>query len=138
MDKLLTTKEMGFYGISSIFGSIATYLFGGWTTLLHFMLICMALDYATGIVASIYEGTGLSSRVGFRGITKKVFMIMSLYLAHYADLALGVNWVMIGATWFWIANELVSLTENYSRIGLPFPESLKKFITVIKNKEVNQ
>lgn len=134
MDKLLTTKEIGFYGISSVFGSIAIYLFGGWSTLLHFMLICMAVDFFTGILASLLEGKGLSSRVGFVGITKKVFMIMSLYLAHYADLALGVDWIMVGATWFWIANELVSLAENYTRMGLPFPNSLKKLITIVKDK----
>lgn len=135
MDKLLTTREVGIYGISSVFGSIATYLFGGWSTLLHFMLICMVLDYISGCFASIIEGKGLSSAVGFKGITKKVFMILTLYLAHYADLAVGVDWIMIGTTWFWIANELVSLAENYARMGLPFPNSLKKLITIIKDKD---
>lgn len=61
-------------------------------------------------------------------------MILTIYLAHYADMAVGVDWIMIGTTWFWIANELVSLAENYARMGLPFPESLKKLITVVKDR----
>ncbi|MEK4006104.1 phage holin family protein [Paenibacillus sp. FSL H3-0333] len=134
MEKLLSLREISFYGISSILGSIATYFFGGWSTLLHFMLICMALDYISGCFASVIEGKGLSSAVGFKGITKKVFMILTIYLAHYADMAVGVDWIMIGTTWFWIANELVSLAENYARMGLPFPESLKKLITVVKDR----
>lgn len=106
--------------------------------MLHFMLICMAIDYLSGCAASIIEGKGLSSSVGFKGIMKKCFMIFSLWLAHYADIAVGVDWIMIGTIWFWIANELVSLAENYARMDLPFPEQLKKVIAIVKDRGEKQ
>ncbi|WP_424765684.1 phage holin family protein [Paenibacillus sp. sgz302251] len=136
--KILTAKEAGLYGVSAFFGSIFTYALGGMTPLLHFMFICMAIDYLSGCAASIIEGKGLSSSVGFKGLSKKCFIILSLWLANYADQAIGVDWIMIGVIWFWIANELVSLAENYARMGLPFPEPLKKVIAIVKDRGEKQ
>ena len=131
---MLTGKEVSLYGAMAFVGTIFTYMLGEMTAILHFMLICMAVDFVSGCVASIVEGSGLSSQVGFKGISKKCLMILSLWLAHYADIAIEVDWIMLGTIWFWISNELISITENYARLGLPLPDALKNVIAIVKNR----
>lgn len=133
--KLITLKEAGFYSIAGIVGAIVNYMFGGWTPMLEILLIGMIADYFTGLLASLKEGKGLNSEVGFWGLIKKTLMLLSVFIAHKLDLALGVEWCMTGAIYFWIANELVSLAENYGRMGLKMPPVFKNAITVLKNKE---
>ena len=133
--KLLANKDyIAFYTVSGVFGSITSYAFGGWTHLLEVFFIVMALDWLTGILASIKEGSGLNSNLGFWGGVKKGLMILSVFLAHRVDLAFEINWAMAGCIYFWLANELISITENYGRLGLPFPEPFKKFISILQNK----
>ena len=52
--------------VAAIFSNI----FGGLDSLLTALLICIVVDYVTGIMAAIYEKK-LNSEVGFRGIFKK-------------------------------------------------------------------
>lgn len=136
--KLLTTKEVAFYSIPAIFGTIFTYAFGGWSGLLELFFISLVLDWITGISASIIEGKGLSSKQGFNGGIKKFTMILTVFFAHRADFAFDFDWVMTGVLYFWLANELTSIIENFGRIGIPFPEPLKRLITVLKEKSETQ
>lgn len=110
------------------------YSFGEWTQLHHFFLLVIAVDYVTGVAASLKEGKGLSSAFGFWGIAKKGLMLLIVMIAHRMDLLLGTNLVMIGTIYFYTANELVSITENYGRMGLPLPDVIRRMITVLKNK----
>jgi phage-related holin len=41
---------------------------------------------------------------------------------------------MDGAVYFYLANELISIVENYGRIGLPLPDGVKRIIAVLKGK----
>ena len=50
-------------------GGAASYLFGGWSSLLGILLAFVVIDYVTGVVAAGMEGK-LSSAVGLRGIAK--------------------------------------------------------------------
>ncbi|SEF94996.1 toxin secretion/phage lysis holin [Paenibacillus sp. UNC499MF] len=130
--KFLTLKELGIYTVPAVIGSIITYLFGGWTQLLEFLLMIMAVDYSTGLIASLKEKQGLNSEVGFWGLIKKTMMLLSVSIGHQIDIALGVNWCMSGCIYFWLANELISIFENFGRIGLPIPPVLKKALSVLK------
>lgn len=136
--KLLTAKEAVFYSVPAALGTIFTYAFGGWTGLLEIFFISLAIDWITGISASVIEGKGISSKQGFVGGIKKFTMILTVFFAHRADLAFDLNWVMTGVLYFWLANEMTSIIENFGRIGIPFPEPLKRLITVLKNKESEQ
>lgn len=122
------------YSVPAILGSVITYMFGGWTQLLQFLLILMALDYLTGIIATLKEKTGLNSEIGFWGLIKKTLMLLSVFIGHQIDLSLGLTWCMSGCVYFWLANELVSIGENYGRIGLKMPTPLLKAIRVLKDK----
>jgi phage-related holin len=41
---------------------------------------------------------------------------------------------MTGTILFFIANELVSIVENYGRIGLPLPPQIKNIIKILREK----
>jgi toxin secretion/phage lysis holin len=115
-------------------GSLVTYLFGGWSTLLELLVIFVVLDYLSGFWAAGTEGK-LSSKVGLRGIPKKVFIFAMVFIGYKIDLALG-DQTLIRDTiiFFYLANELTSIIENSGRIGLPIPPVIKKAVEVLRSK----
>ncbi|MFI2856771.1 holin family protein [Paenibacillus sp. JSM ZJ436] len=137
-DKVLNT-------IIATFGLFATYAFGGWSEALSLLAILVVLDWFTGVSASLREGVyspldetkGLNSSKGFIGIFKKVLMFTVIAVLYRIDSLLGLNGnlsLAVGATYFYISNELISLAENYGRLGLPMPEQFKRAISVLKTK----
>jgi len=85
-------------------------------------------------MAAIIE-KNLSSAIGYKGLIKKFGMVLVVALANQLDQFTGQNVIMIGAIFFFIANELVSITENYGRIGLPLPPQLKNIIKILREKQ---
>ncbi|WP_391571927.1 holin family protein [Cohnella sp.] len=119
---------------AGIFGAFITFAFGHWTESLTFLLVLFVADIISGVYASIREGRGLNSAVGTFGFAKKGLMVLVIIIAHRADVLLGTNYVMGGAIYFYIANELLSITENYGRAGLPLPDGLRRVITVLRER----
>ncbi|QNK55612.1 holin family protein [Paenibacillus sp. PAMC21692] len=119
-----------------VMGAILLFAFGGWSESLTFLLVAMAADYLTGIAASLKEGKGLSSSFGAWGLARKGLSLLVVLLAHRIDVLLNTEDVTMGAAiFFYIANELISVTENYGRLGLPLPERIRKIIAVLKEKD---
>lgn len=117
-------------------GTIATYAVGAWPQSLTVLLVAMAIDYVTGVVAALREKKGLSSHIGSWGLTRKGMSLMIVLLAHQIDLMLRIgDATMSAAIYFYLANELISITENYGRMGLPLPDTLRRIIEVLKDKE---
>lgn len=107
--------------MSACGGAALSYLYGGWSQLLGILLAFVVIDYITGIVASGVEGK-LSSSIGMKGIAKKVYIFVIVAVAHLTDKAVGTNAVLMdAATFFYMANELLSIIENSGRMGLPVP-----------------
>lgn len=129
-----TNIQAAFNAVAGIVGAVVAYAFGQWSELMSFFLFTMALDYITGVAASIKNGTGLNSNIGFWGLGKKGLMLLVVMLAHRMDLMMGTAVVMTGAIYFYLSNELVSITENYGRLGLPLPGWVKQIIAVLKNR----
>ena len=115
-------------------GAVTTYLFGEWSQLLTLFFFIIAMDYITGVMAAITE-KNLSSAIGYKGLMKKFGMILVVALGYQLDQFTGQTIIMSGAIYFFIANELVSITENYGRIGLPLPPQIKNIIKVLRNKD---
>ncbi|MED5019715.1 phage holin family protein [Paenibacillus chibensis] len=124
-------------GTSALAGGIITLAFGRWDQLLWTFLFTIVLDYITGVLASIKDGTGLRSEIGFWGLTRKVLMLVVIVLAHQMDVLLssGTDVIKTGAIYFYMSNELISITENYGRLGLPMPAKLRRIIAVLQNKD---
>lgn len=110
--------------------------------LLITLVILAIADYITGIVSACVNKT-LSSRVGFVGIAKKLFMFALVGVANLVDVnVLGGSSVLRGAIiCFYIANEALSIIENAGELGLPIPTKLKRLMeqlrtTADKNDEI--
>jgi toxin secretion/phage lysis holin len=119
---------------TAITGGMIAFMMGEWSQLLTLFLFIVVLDYVSGLGASIVEGKGLSSAVGYKGLIKKFAVILIIALAHQIDKALGMEMIMSGAIYFFLANELISVIENYGRMGLPLPPQIKKVIQILKEK----
>ncbi|REE80230.1 toxin secretion/phage lysis holin [Paenibacillus taihuensis] len=120
--------------ITAVLGSLLTFSFGMWPESLTLLIVAMGVDYATGVTAAVKE-KGLNSEVGSWGLAKKGIMLLVILLAHRIDIMLELNNVaMGGAIYFYLANELISITENLGRIGVPMPDRLRQLIEVLKDK----
>lgn len=120
--------------ISATLGAVATYTFGKWSELIDLFLMAILVDYVTGIAASMKEQQGLSSQIGFWGLARKGLMLLVIMLTHRLDILLDTDLLMTGAIYFYLANEFISITENYGRLGLPLPIFLKQMIQVLRSK----
>jgi phage-related holin len=60
-------------------------------------------------------------------------------VAHLVDSALGdAHLFRDAAVFFYLANELLSITENLGRIGAPIPPAVQRAVEILRGKgEVN-
>ncbi|MEC3352356.1 phage holin family protein [Bacillus cereus] len=117
------------------FGGICGYFLGGWEATLINLLTMAVFDYVTGMIAAGYNGE-LKSKVGFKGIAKKVVLFLLVGAAAQLDAALGSNSAIREATiFFFMGNELLSLLENAGRMGIPLPQALKNAVEILGGKE---
>ncbi|MBD0379729.1 phage holin family protein [Paenibacillus sedimenti] len=126
--------QIGFNFLTASLGTLLTYAFGGWNELMSLFLLAIAVDYFTGIAASVKEHKDLNSQVSLWGLLRKGLMLLVIMLAHRVDLFLGTELMMTGAIYFYLANEFISITENYGRMGLPLPSQVKQIIQVLRRK----
>ena len=120
--------------VIAVCGGAASYFFGGWSSLLGILLVFVVIDYLTGWLSAGINGE-LNSKVGFKGIAKKVSIFVLVGVANLVDISLGNTHLLRDATiFFYMANELLSMVENISETGLPLPPGFKKAIAILKNK----
>ena len=110
----------------TLLGGWLGYFVGGWNGMLIALVVLMALDYITGVMCAIADHK-LSSSVGFKGICKKVFILMLVGVANIVDVHVVSSGSALRAAviCFYLSNEGVSILENAAHIGLPIPEKLK-------------
>lgn len=112
------------------------YFLGGMDGLMIALIVLMTLDYISGVMCAIIDKK-LSSAVGFKGICKKVFILMLVGVAHIIDLhVVGTGSALRGAViCFYLSNEGLSLLENAAHVGLPIPDKLKDILSQLHDKE---
>ena len=111
------------------------YFLGGLDGLLIALLVFVALDYVTGVMCAISDHK-LSSAVGFRGICRKVLVLMLVGIGHVLDIhVVGTGSALRTAViCFYLSNEGISLLENASHLGLPVPDRLKTILEQIHGR----
>jgi toxin secretion/phage lysis holin len=112
------------------------YFLGGMDGLMIALIVLMTLDYVSGVMCAIIDRK-LSSAVGFKGVCKKVFILMLVGVAHIIDLhVVGTGSALRGAViCFYMSNEGLSLLENAAHIGLPIPDKLRDILAQLHDKE---
>ena len=117
------------------FGGFCGYFLGGWDATLRVLVTMAIIDYLTGVIAAGFNGE-LKSKVGFKGIAKKVVLFLLVAAATQADAIIGTNNAIREATiFFFIGNELLSLLENAGKIGIPLPQALTNAVEILGGKQ---
>lgn len=127
--------------ICAAIGGFFVEFLGGADGALKTLIIFMAVDYITGLaVAFIFHKSqktkngGASSKEGFKGIVKKLCIILLVGLAHEIDVVMGVGYMRATAILFFIGNEGLSVLENVGLMGVKYPEFIKKALEVMRDK----
>ena len=112
---------------------IINLFFGAPDKLLYAFIVIVVLDYITGACAAVHTKI-LSSKIGAKGISKKVTTFAVISLAHVVDkyfLQLD-DAIRALTTIFYITNECISVLENVGNTGLPIPSKLQQTIKSLK------
>ena len=109
---------------------------GGFDGLLSALVVFMVVDYITGFMCAVID-KNLSSNIGFRGIFKKVMILILVGIGNAIDgyVVGSGEAVRTMVIVFYLSNEGVSLLENASRIGLPIPEKMKQILSQLHGKD---
>ena len=117
------------------------------------LMIMMALDYITGMLASKAEAIrepdnpeyGWSSRKGILGIIKKIgyiiLVVVAVSLDHilvHSAAPMGIElprtiFSLLITVWL-VLNEMLSIIENAGRMGAPVPPWLARCVASLKDK----
>ena len=107
---------------------------------------CNVIDYGTGLCAAKYREERIDSYKGLKGIIKKVCMwllivvgafidILINYAVEYMGFAISLPFIVatIVAVWL-IVNEIISILENMTDIGVDMPPFLLPLVKNIKHQ----
>lgn len=130
MDKVFNQFSI----IVGVVGGFFTYWLGGWDVLLKTILFLMITDYITGVIKAVYKRK-LSSEAGFRGLLKKIVMVIVIAVAYQIQELLGgtvpLREIVI---MFYIANEALSLLENAAEF-IPIPDRLRDVLLQLREED---
>ena len=115
-------------------GTFLTFIFGDWDVALQCLVIAVALDYISGVIKA-FVNKELSSKIGVKGLLKKVGVFVIVALAVLIDKITGESGaVRTLVIYYFVANEGLSIVENLSEAGLPIPDVIKKALKSLKNE----
>lgn len=111
------------------------YFLGGCDGLLIALVVFAVVDYIAGVMCAVSDKE-LSSKVGFRGICRKVLIFVLVGAGHILDTQIiGDGSVLRTAViFFYLSNEGVSLLENAAHLGLPIPKKLRDVLAQIHDR----
>lgn len=118
-------------------GGFAVWFLGGWDTLIITQITLMVIDYITGVAKAVYQKK-LSSSVGFKGIIKKILILLVVGLSVTLQNILPEGVPLREVTvLFFIANEGFSILENADGL-IPLPKKLRSILAQIQNEAENK
>ena len=146
--KVFMIQLLNIAGLGPIFGALGGAL---WGPSVYLWIVFGTIfaggvhDYLSGmIVAGVFHrsakcDTGaLESRAGWKGLCKKCMTLLFVLIAHRLDLAIGVSYMRDAVVIGFIANELISITENAGLMGIPLPKVITKAIDILKTKSATE
>lgn len=128
-----------FMSILATLGGICGFLFGELNGLMIAVIVVVAVDYITGLLAAAVNKE-LNSKIGWKGICKKLLMFLILAVCHILDVyVLGIPCdsehaaLMTLCEFLYIGNEGLSILENAGKLGVPFPPALMNALVQLKH-----
>lgn len=134
-DKTMRSIWTGIQIAFSAIGGFIGWLLGGFDGFLYALIAFAVIDYITGVMCAISDKR-LSSKVGFKGICRKVLIFVLVGIGNLVDVyVLGEAGILRTAViFFYLSNEGVSLLENSAHLGLPIPQKLKSVLEQLHNR----
>ena len=127
-------------GAGAAIGGFLSYFFGGFTMDLLTLIIFMTIDFITGLIVAAFFGNSkktksgtLSSKEAFRGLSRKVTVLILVGVANMLDKYMGVNFVRGAVIVGFLVNELISILENAGLMGITSP-AIEKALDILKEK----
>ena len=123
-----------------IIGAFFAALVGGWDSALITLITFMAVDFITGFVTaamgkSKHSVTGkLNSKAGWVGLAKKFCILLMVVVAMRVDILLGTTYIRDATCIGFCVNELLSIVENTSLMGISYPPAMLKALEVLQKK----
>lgn len=130
MKNFVEAAQFAFAALGGALGAVL----GGWDGFLYALIVFVVVDYLTGVMVAVLNKE-LSSSVGFHGIFKKIVIFALVAVGHIID----ANVIQEGSVirtaviFFYLSNEVISILENASLIGLPVPQKLKDVLEQLKD-----
>lgn len=120
--------------IAAALGAACGFLWGELNGMLIALIVFIVFDYISGLMSAA-KNKCLSSSVGFKGILKKVGILIAVAVAHILDVyVLKIDGVLMTMTeLFMIANEGLSILENLGEVGVRFPAALKNALEKLRD-----
>ena len=126
--------------IADIVGGFIATLLGGWDSALATLVVFMGIDFVTGIVTAAMgkskhsESGTLNSTAGWVGLAKKCSILLMVIVGVRFDILIGTYYFRDAVCFSFCLNELLSIIENTTLMGIPFPPAFKKAIDVLQTK----
>lgn len=113
---MYTTTEIKLMSVGAIAGAWFGAAIGGIDQQVVSLFALTGVDYATGMYAA-WKNKDISSRIGYKGLMKKIAIFGAVILANQFDTAAGLHLLRPAAFMGFSIVELSSLLENFDRIG---------------------
>jgi toxin secretion/phage lysis holin len=101
------------------------------------LIAVIVIDYITGALVAVND-KHLSSKIGLKGISKKAVMLSLVLIGCVIDgYVIGEGkTVQSSLIYLYMSNEILSVLENATKLGLPVPNALKKLLAQWNEKSV--
>ena len=126
-------------------GTVGTFIaaaLGGWDHAIITLCVFMCIDFLTGwIVAAVFHKSkksssgGLKSNESFKGLCKKCMVLLLVVVANLLDGQIGATYIRDGVCIAFMFNELLSIVENASLMGVPIPKVITNALDILKAKQ---
>jgi len=128
-------KEAAAGGIAAAVGTTIAASLGGWDIALRLLIICMVLDYVTGLLGAIKQRK-VDSEIMFWGGIRKGIVLAVILLAVQLDEFMGNGSPVFRtiALYFYIGREGLSIIENLGVLNVLVPGAIKERLQQL-NKE---
>lgn len=135
MKSIWTGIQLSFSALGGFIG----WFLGGVDGFLYALIALAVIDYITGVMCAVSDKK-LDSKVGFKGICRKVLIFTLVGIGNIVDVyVLGQAGVLrMAVIFFYLSNEGVSILENSAHLGLPIPEKLKDVLEQLHDRTGNE
>lgn len=121
-------------GTISFFMNLNMMLFGGLDFLLKAFFSLLVIDYITGI-SKAFKNKELSHRVAILGVVKKIGYISIVATSVILDNLIGASGMIRNMVLYsFLFNEMLSILENCTTLGIPLPSIIKESIAKAQEK----